>query len=158
MKIISHRGNLSGPNPATENTVSAIEKCFEKKFEVEIDVWFYEGCFWLGHDTNRAPLPNTFLTTYRDKLWIHAKNIAAAVSLMPLEVNWFWHERDTLTLTSKGIIWCHHAFIDGGITMLHTADEVYNLKPNIGGICTDYPELALKNAYLRLDHHPQRNL
>ena len=40
MKIISHRGNLTGPDPKQENKPSQILKVLEKGYEVEVDVWY----------------------------------------------------------------------------------------------------------------------
>ena len=138
MKIIAHRGNLTGPNPSIENTVTAIEQCIKQGFDIEIDVWAIDGKLWLGHDNTRNPIPLKYLILKQNNLWIHAKNIAAAEFLAATDLHWFWHEQDTLTLTSKKIIWCHHAFIKNGITMLHHENELNHLKPGIGGICTDY--------------------
>lgn len=39
MKIISHRGNLNGPSPKTENTPEQIDFALKKGFDVEIDLW-----------------------------------------------------------------------------------------------------------------------
>ena len=39
MILISHRGNIHGPNAPLENTEGYIEKALKKKFFVEIDVW-----------------------------------------------------------------------------------------------------------------------
>ena len=41
MKIISHRGNIYGPNPQLENTEGYIEKA-RKKYFVEIDCFCYK--------------------------------------------------------------------------------------------------------------------
>ena len=48
MKIISHRGNLSGPDPKQENKPSQIINAIQKGYEVEIDVWFKDKKFYLG--------------------------------------------------------------------------------------------------------------
>lgn len=50
MIIISHRGNINGPNPRMENKPEYIKKALDENFMVEIDVWFYQGELWLGHD------------------------------------------------------------------------------------------------------------
>ena len=50
MILISHRGNLSGPNPLRENTANYIDEAIKKGFDVEIDIWENEGDFFLGHD------------------------------------------------------------------------------------------------------------
>jgi hypothetical protein len=50
MILISHRGNLNGPNPERENHPDYIWEALRAGFEVEIDVWWVEGKFKLGHD------------------------------------------------------------------------------------------------------------
>ena len=39
MKIISHRGNLYGPNPELENKPEYILAAIKCNFRVEIDLW-----------------------------------------------------------------------------------------------------------------------
>ena len=52
MLFISHRGNLSGPQPENENKVSYIQAAIDKGFSVEVDVIDFDGhdTFTLGHD------------------------------------------------------------------------------------------------------------
>ena len=50
MIYISHRGNLNGINPKQENKPSYIFNALERSFDVEVDVWFVKGKFYLGHD------------------------------------------------------------------------------------------------------------
>ena len=47
MIFISHRGNLSGPNPKLENSINYINEAL-KKFDVEIDLWFHQRKILLG--------------------------------------------------------------------------------------------------------------
>ena len=51
MLFISHRGNLHGPNPVLENTISYIDKALQDGFACEVDVIDYDdnGVFTLGH-------------------------------------------------------------------------------------------------------------
>ena len=48
--IISHRGNLVGPDEYNENMPSYLRKALDKGFQVECDIWFENGCWFLGHD------------------------------------------------------------------------------------------------------------
>ena len=50
MKIISHRGNLNGPESETENSPKKIEEALKLGYECEIDVWYQSGVFTLCHD------------------------------------------------------------------------------------------------------------
>ena len=49
MKIISHRGNLYGREVDNENKPEFIMEAL-RKFEVEVDVWFVNDSWFLGHD------------------------------------------------------------------------------------------------------------
>ena len=48
MKIISHRGNLKGPDNKNENTQSHIDISLKSSYDVEIDLWKIEDKFFLG--------------------------------------------------------------------------------------------------------------
>ncbi len=50
MILISHRGNIKGPRPELENKPEYVKATLKKGFNVEIDVWFKKGEWWLGHD------------------------------------------------------------------------------------------------------------
>ena len=50
MLYISHRGNLDGINKEFENKPPYILNALKKKFNVEVDIWFKKGEFFLGHD------------------------------------------------------------------------------------------------------------
>ena len=48
--LISHRGNIDGRNVEYENNPNYIEAAINLGYDVEIDVWFIDGKFMLGHD------------------------------------------------------------------------------------------------------------
>ena len=51
MKMIAHRGLLSGPDKDLENRPEQIDTALSKGFEAEVDVWVVDGQkFMLGHD------------------------------------------------------------------------------------------------------------
>jgi hypothetical protein len=132
--IISHRANLDGPDPKTENHPDQITKVLEMGIDVEVDVWNVESDWYLGHDGPEHKVSSEFLKT--EGLWIHAKNLKAVEKLSYLDVNWFWHEDDKVTLTSKGNIWCYPGHeVKGGIMV----DDGQTTEVKISGICTDYP-------------------
>lgn len=137
MKIISHRGNLSGPNPKYENSPNYIQKAIDAGFEVEIDVWFLNNNFYLGHDSPDYLIELTWLKEKADKLWCHAKNFETVYEMSKEKIlNYFWHENDKMTLTSQGVPWCYPGnFILNGITVClnKTIKDI-----NVMGICTDY--------------------
>ena len=92
MRFISHRGNIDGKRVALENSEVYIKKALDKGYDVEIDVWYLDHSFWLGHDTPKDAVSETFLK--HPNLWIHAKNIAALYHLKDGPNNVFFHNND----------------------------------------------------------------
>lgn len=137
MKIISHRGNLEGRNISEENSKEAIIKAIELGYDVEIDFWSTEKGFFLGHDLPQYEIDLNWLDNLKNKLWVHAKNKDAARILSLTDLNWFWHENDLMTLTSKGYIWSNiGVFVQNGITV----EFDFKILPDyILGVCTDNP-------------------
>jgi hypothetical protein len=141
MKLISHRGNLEGPNPEQENHPDYIWKAIQAGYEVEIDVWWVDNKFKLGHDKPQYDFPFGLIENHYGKLWIHCKNMNALSQLNELDssgskLNYFSHENDLGVLTSRGYIWSTHLY-DRGILVM---PEVFNKEPNENtfGICSDY--------------------
>lgn len=136
MKIISHRGNLEGRDKTKENKPSHIKQVIEKGFEVEIDVWYVNNKFYLGHD---MPVYEVNKGFFDKSMWIHCKNIDAVEQLKTTKLNWFWHEEDQMTITSLGYIWCFpEIYVDKGITVVLGKKKKVNKR--ILGVCTDYPK------------------
>lgn len=143
MKIISHRGNLYGPNPSLENNPKYIQDAIEYGFDVEIDLWSKEDQLFLGHDFPMYPIDIKFLTDRKEKLWIHLKNLNCIDKITNLDLNFFWHDRDLTTMTSKGYFWSlPEIYLKNGITVCHTYIDV----PNIYGVCTDETIKFYKNG------------
>jgi hypothetical protein len=139
MKIISHRGNLNGPSVDLENNPTHINKVIEFGYDVEIDLWFKNKKFYLGHDEPIYQIDKYWLLNKKNYLWIHLKNIEALEIDFLNTLNYFWHESDKLTLTSKGIPWCYPGiYVKNGITVVQDNSIV---DKDILGICTDYPQL-----------------
>jgi hypothetical protein len=140
MKIISHRGNLYGRKPECENNPTYIQQALDLGFDVEIDVWFVDGEFFLGHDSAIYHVESSWILGRAASLWCHAKNIEAMEQLLLMDdVICFWHETDKMTLTSSGILWMYPGnYNHKAITV--ELDEPKNI-PKIWGICTDYPSL-----------------
>ena len=141
MRLISHRGNLNGPNPERENHPDYIWEALRAGFEVEIDIWFVDGKFKLGHDEPQYEFPFELIDQHYPKLWIHCKNIDALSKLNELDpngskVNYFWHENDLGVLTSKSYIWSTN-LINNGILVM---PELFDKQPieTTMGICSDY--------------------
>jgi hypothetical protein len=143
MILISHRGNISGPNPEKENHPEYILTALQAGYDVEIDVWFENGKFMLGHDEPQYEFPFELLDKNYSRLWIHCKNMDALSVLNNLDssgnkVNYFMHESDLGVLTSKGYIWSTNLFNRGILVM----PEAFNREPieTTLGVCSDYIE------------------
>jgi hypothetical protein len=108
MIYIAHRGNLSGPSDK-ENNPDHIMKALSYGFHCELDIWYIDNKFVLGHDKPQYEIDYTFLQN--DRFWHHAKNIPAFFELNRMRpnylINCFYHDRDDATLTSGGWIWTY---------------------------------------------------
>jgi hypothetical protein len=140
MILIAHRGNIDGKSELYENEPNYIDKALKKGYDVEIDIWVIEGNFYLGHDKPQYGITLEWLDKRKNELWIHCKNIEAMEWFNSLfgTYNYFWHQEDTLTLTSKGYIWAYPGKqpIKASIAVM---PEIYN--DDISqclGICSDY--------------------
>lgn len=134
MLVISHRANINGIDADLENNPSQILVAL-KRFDVEVDVWFIDGRWFLGHDKPDYLVGFEF---FNNRMWLHCKNLSAVNNLRNTSLNWFWHEQDKMTLTSHGYIWCYPKnYVESGIVV----EFGYNadIPKNILGVCTDYP-------------------
>jgi hypothetical protein len=149
MRVIAHRGLLYGPDHKLENSPKQIMETLNKGFDVEVDVWFIDNDWWLGHDNPDYLTRLEFLNM--EGLWIHCKN---AESLFELNrrprtdgknFNYFWHQNDDFTITSNGFIWTYpgkplykrsiEVLPESGVKLWY---EDYRKKTHYG-VCTDYP-------------------
>ena len=140
MKIISHRGNLNGRIPFEENRPEYILSAIRSGYDTEIDLWRIRGKLFLGHDQPNHLIDLKFLIKYQSKIWIHCKNLAALSYLNCMKnkiLNYFWHENDTYTLTSKGYIWTYpNKTTDKNCIIVLNGT---NHPPKCFGICSDFP-------------------
>lgn len=142
MKLISHRGNINGRIKDAENKPEYINDTITLGYDVEIDLWCKNGILWLGHDKPEYKIDVEFILNRMEKLWVHCKNIESVIFFKNLShnVNYFWHETDTLTLTSKNYIWVYPGKqpIENSIAVM---PEIYNDDTSLCyGICSDYIE------------------
>jgi len=104
MIYISHRGNISGQNIDLENSPNYAVNALSSGYDVEVDVWFLDDKFYLGHDNPDHHVSKNFLL--QKGLWCHAKNILALFEMSNLDIeHYFWHQKDCVTLTSSGYLW-----------------------------------------------------
>jgi glycerophosphoryl diester phosphodiesterase len=108
MIFISHRGNISGPSPETENSPAQIEKCIEMGFDVEVDLRTKHGKLYLGHDYGQYEVTEQWLYDKSPYLWIHCKDMTALdFCVYDNQFNFFFHDKDQYTVTSGGYIWAN---------------------------------------------------
>lgn len=169
MKIISHRGYLNGKDDYLENNPKEIIRILENTdFDVEVDLWIKNSKWYFGHDYPKYELATQqsilLFTYYFDRIWIHCKNFNALDILSSGEnnlfknLNYFWHQNDDFSLTSKKYIWCYPGKYSiqslGNLVCLDFElkdfEECYYKNCNAYAVCTDYPE-RLKNILNKKD-------
>ena len=142
MKLIAHKGNVNGPNPSTENTPQQIEWCIENGYDVEIDVRYNveKDKFYLGHDESKYEINWWWLAGKLEHLWIHCKDLTTLHEFTSNTsgYNYFWHQGDDYTLTSKGQIWASSGkpYKDDTVIVIENPEDVKEY--DCYGICSDY--------------------
>jgi len=109
MFLISHRGNIDGKFDFYENEPVYIDKAISEGYDVEVDVWYKDKVLFLGHDTPQYGVDFRWFGDRISKLWIHCKNTESVIYFKECgyDFNYFWHEEDTITLTSQNHIWAY---------------------------------------------------
>jgi hypothetical protein len=145
MKLISHRGNLSGPEPLNENRIPFIQAAIDKGYDVEIDVRLLDRLY-LGHDAPDYPVDLSWLIDRKDRLWVHTKNFAAMSFLIDYDLRVFYHqhEKHTVIGNTKNI-WSHdiEEASEKSVIPLISMDDVSRnrgIKTRFHGVCSDYIE------------------
>lgn len=159
MKIISHRGNLDGPNSCKENHPDSILAALNQGFDCEIDVWHEDGKLFLGHDGPEYEYDIAKWMLERNSgLWIHCKDYLTLLELSyhfprPNQFQMFFHNKDDYTLTSNGIIWTYPGVYAAKncVSVLEGLVDLEHVKllrsRRVMGVCTDYP-LDFQSKYL----------
>jgi len=140
---ISHRGNINGRFDSYENEPNYIDLAISKGYDVEIDVWFKDNILWLGHDKPQYSTDFKWLSQRVLNLWIHCKNIEALDYFKKInyDFNYFWHQTDDVTITSKGYFWTYPGkqLTKNSIAVLPEMISFENIDIAFG-ICSDYIE------------------
>ena len=139
MFLIAHRGNINGKVPELENSPDYINAAISNGYDVEVDVWFQDDEFYLGHDFPQYKTSVEYLRN--DKLWCHCKNIEALAGLVDKGVHCFFHKSDDVILTSKNYLWVlpRKKLVKDSVCVL----PELGYKGTLGlcsGICSDYIE------------------
>lgn len=139
MILIAHRGNIFEKNTAWENSPEYIDKALELGYHVEIDIWSYKNNLYLGHDEPQYKINLDFLDN--PKLYVHCKNSESLeyMNSLNLKCDYFWHEKDQYTITSKNIIWVYPKIklLKNSIAVLPELDKNQDLTMCCG-ICSDF--------------------
>lgn len=164
VEIISHRARGihipfkgGGFRIGDDNEQEYIEYAIKNtSYSVEVDVRSGpEGGLWVGHDECEYAFPNEWLL--ESKLIIHCKDFAS-LNLMRhfgTKIEFFYHENDPLTMTSKGNIWVHPSQVLARADIPWasyvvlppiTPDKLVRNYLSVGmmqqfsGVCTDFPK------------------
>ena len=146
MILIAHRGNTFGPNPEKENSPDYILDAIDRGYDVEIDVWYTDKKWYLGHDSAQYLVPEAFLKN--KSLWCHAKNIETFIQLLKIGAHSFFINEDHAALTSKRYVWLSptHGHIIPGVICVMPEDGLNGSDANkdqlraCRGICSDFVE------------------
>jgi hypothetical protein len=148
MKLIAHRGNIDGPNPLEENRPEYIEAAIAKGYDVEIDIRYdtFNNTLYLGHDEPQYPTSWFWLRKYIHYLWVHCKNIEALYEIAHRTsgFNYFWHQEDDFTLTSKNYIWTYpgKTYTSNSVIVMPELNHKIKFEDLKGlscfGICSDF--------------------
>lgn len=94
MKLIAHRGNLTGRDPGHENNPGYIDEALSAGYDVEVDVHLCGNKLFLGHDLPQYCVDPKYLYNRQKRLWCHAKNKEALYFMIEEGLNAFWHTKE----------------------------------------------------------------
>jgi len=148
MLLISHRANIDGPNKDRDNNPVYVKEVLDLGYECEIDLWVENGeKLHFGHDEPKYKISQSDFINMGDRLWVHAKNKLALHWLIrkktgnKFHFNFFWHDKDEYTVTSKGFVWCYPSK-EIKLFGINLMPEYNNFKKNelknCVGICSDF--------------------
>jgi len=142
MKLIAHRGLIAGPDSNLENSPDQITRALTAGYDCEVDLRVIDGKLYLGHDQADYEIPESFLK--QSGLWIHCKNVAALDFCHDdINLNYFWHNTDDYTLTSRGYVWAYpgRELTKWSIMVMPEWEDptlTNTINVNCFGICSDY--------------------
>ena len=82
-----------------------------------------------------------FLSRHAESLWVHCKNFEALEYFnKKKQLNYFWHQEDNFTLTSKGYIWTYPGNVIGDNSVIVDNEKKVSAYQCFG-VCSDYVEM-----------------
>lgn len=151
-RLIAHRGITDGNYSGKENLIYTIMETLDKGYEVEADIQCYNGILYLGHDERQEPLDGLIneierhigLWGYHSWIWYHCKDkdtLSHFVKRKSLD-NYFWHDVDKFTLTSKGYVWTadlSDSYPDRTVVVVkNKEDTLSQFETDCFGICSPF--------------------
>lgn len=100
MNYISHRGNISGRNPKKENHPDYIKAAINEGYEVEVDIWYNNNQYCLGHNKPLYPIKKEFLRKYSCSTLLHCKDIKTYKTFYNNSIgnSFFFSDKDAITV------------------------------------------------------------
>tara|TARA_Y100000310_G_C20679331_1_gene814990 strand:- start:115 stop:549 length:435 start_codon:yes stop_codon:yes gene_type:complete len=140
MILYSHRGNVDGPSNK-ENEPAYIFSAVNDGFHVEIDIYYQDEKYYLGHDEAQYEIDESFLEN--PKFICHAKNPEAFLKMIKNNnIHSFWNDLDLYAITSKDFLWTldSHPLIFHEKIIYCNANlkMLSNLHYQFEGYCSDY--------------------
>jgi hypothetical protein len=139
-KFISHRGNLYKKDLDRENNIEFIEEVIDMGFDCEVDLWMVDSKIFLGHDKPFQNISIQNLIDLNSNLWIHCKNLEILDYLIDnsdFNLNFFWHQKDDYTLTSKNYIWTYPGKKITKNSVIVDLNHKAIFNTSVFGICSD---------------------
>lgn len=125
MILISHRGNIDGKDPKRENSPLQISDAVVFGFDVEVDLRGHNGKIYLGHDEPQYKVGKHFINEFSKNLWVHCKDRYALEYAMEHDLNFFYHQKDDYTITSKGYLWAYPGIQEAGNKTICVLPELF---------------------------------
>jgi hypothetical protein len=167
IEIISHRGNLEGPEPTFENKMETFQKAMDLGYSLELDIWHKDDGLYLGHDgpdtkTSFEELLKLTIGYPYQNVYVHCKTLETlqeCVKEIPLGLFScfvpFFHDVDDCIMLMNGVVWIHPHATKKSLhrpshSILVCPDPIKNnyideLPWNeYAGVCTDFPLLIQK--------------
>jgi hypothetical protein len=136
MILIAHRGNISEKSK-WENHPDFLEDTVTAGYDIEVDLRYIDGKYYLGHDSPDYYIHKEQLQGLSPCMWCHAKDISTLHQLLIDNLHCFFHDSDDATLTSYGKIWTYPGkpLTSNSICVLPSDD--WKIEGCLG-ICSDY--------------------
>jgi len=144
MRLVSNRGNTTGPNPMRENSPAYILETLQKGFYVKIDVTVVDKVIFLG-----AYFTVNLDFIQNEKIICQASDGLTLHFLMSNQIHCFFQQKDNYSITTQGWIWTYPENILTPLSIcvmpewfLKDVQEASKLK--CYGICSNYIEYIPK--------------